>query len=101
MLSLGIIYWSLTAGLIMKLVLAVVGCLVLAGCVTASVEPFTTNDGRAGYIARCGGALMDVTDCYETARATCAGNYEIVLLRESPREGAGTDNRRLEFVCEA
>ena len=92
-------------------VVMIAGCLALSGCVmpkntnifdpTARIEPFVTEDGRAGFIAYCGGYYSKISYCYEGARARCMGNYETIRQVEAPRGETGTQDRRLEFVCPA
>lgn len=90
-------------------VVVLAAMLALAGCVipkntdifnpAATIEPLTTPDGRAGFIAYCGGYYSGISYCYEGARKQCAGNYEILRQTEAPRGETGTENRRIEFVC--
>lgn len=91
-------------------ILAVVACFAMASCVIpkttdifnpeAIIDPFTAPDGRAAFMAHCGGRYSDISYCYAGARKKCGGNYEILKQIEAPRGETGTENRRIEFVCE-
>ena len=87
----------------MRLILVVSAMVALASCATVTpvVEPFVTPDGRAGHVVYCGGASLEMNDCHIAARATCAGNYEVVSSSESQRVvgDLSTENRRIEFIC--
>lgn len=82
--------------------LAAVACFALAGCISAGVAPFTTPDGKPGYIAYCGGKVLGMADCHAEARKTCQGDYVELNRSVTTRNisnGGSTENRSFEFTC--
>jgi hypothetical protein len=58
--------------------LAVLGLLALAGCVTPiSSRPVVLPDGHLGYDVRCNGAHNDIGDCMNEAARVCSGQYHV------------------------
>ncbi len=79
-----------------------IAALMLGGCTMFSgrVEPFITPDGKAGYIAYCGGEFQKMTTCYDAARKQCSGDYQVIQQIEAERSDGG-QRRRMEFLCAA
>lgn len=89
----------------MKLLLALTAAVVVGGCVEPvgkmsagevmwgePVRPITLPDGKPGFIVSCD---RGPEYCFERARQTCGGNYDILRRSESTE----TDRRTMEISC--
>ena len=79
--------------------LVVLAALAAASCV--HVKPFTTPDGKTAYLVECNGDSLDISSCYDKARETCGGDYEVLRRSEAQQiiEDISTPVRTLEIAC--
>ena len=85
----------------MKAVLVVLA-LGLGGCAAmdATVQSYTTPEGKPGYLLTCSGILKSMATCYADARKVCqGGDYEVINRSVSQRADTTTENRSIEIVC--
>jgi hypothetical protein len=85
-------------GVLMKR-LVVLAALATASCVSA--KPFTTPDGKPAYLVECDGDSLDISSCYDKARETCGGDYEVLRRSEAQQiiEDISTPTRTIEIAC--
>lgn len=60
----------------MKTVAVIIGCLLLAGCVSS--EPTVLPNGQRGQIVSCPGLANSMADCWKEAAEVCPRGYDVV-----------------------
>lgn len=87
-------------GVLMRL-LIVLAALAAVSCVSA--KPFVTADGRSAFLIKCNGDRLDITSCYDKARESCGGDYDILHRTEDQQiiEDISTAVRTIEIACKA
>lgn len=83
--------------------LVIVGLAGLASCATKLGEPFTTPDGRQGYVVSCNAAAFNAGSfaaCQTDAREICKGNYVETNRNLVPGGDGRYTARSIEIVCE-
>lgn len=84
----------------MKKLVALMSCIVLAGCASVTPEKFIGPSGSAAYTMKCSGSGLDWDDCYKKAGEICPNGYEIIDKSSDVIGGASGISTRRHMVLE-